>query len=196
MKFQNARFVKAVVEVEALPSFADLPEIAVVGRSNVGKSSLLNHLFGSKNLVKTSSLPGKTRGLNFFMVNEQFLCVDMPGYGYAAVSKSEKRQWAALIEGYLTHRTTLKVLLFLVDSRREPKEEEMEMLAWIHHHHLAAILVLTKVDKLSKAERAAQTKRITDRLKGLPYVHYSSTQNEGRKELIGKLRGLLDEAAR
>ncbi|MBI3901297.1 MAG: ribosome biogenesis GTP-binding protein YsxC, partial [Chlamydiia bacterium] len=119
MKFQNVHFVKSVVATKDLPSFRGLPEIAVVGRSNVGKSTLLNHLFGSKDLVKTSSTPGKTRALNFFNVDNKFICVDMPGYGYAAVSKSETKKWALLIEEYLATRPYM--LLFLFDIRREPR---------------------------------------------------------------------------
>lgn len=196
MKFQNVKFIKTVVQIEDLPFFADLPEIAVVGRSNVGKSSLLNHLFGSKDLVKTSSTPGKTRALNFFNVDSRLICVDMPGYGYA-------ERWSGLIENYLTQRLTLKLLLFLFDIRRIPSEGDLHMLEWIRHHRLPTILVLTKVDKVSQSEKHAQTKRITDRLyqhllklqddgiKDLPYVHYSTTKNEGRKELTTLLNSTL-----
>jgi GTP-binding protein len=188
MKFLNARFVKTVVRIEDLPFLADLPEIAVLGRSNVGKSTLLNHLFGSKDLVKTSSTPGKTRALNFFKVDEQLICVDMPGYGYAAVSKGETQAWAELIEHYLKKRATLKMVLLLFDIRREPSKQDLEMVAWIEHHGLPTLLVLTKVDKVSKSEKSMQTQRITNRIKGLPYVHYSAIKNEGRKELIAILR--------
>lgn len=192
MKFQNVKFVTTVVRSEDLPFFAHLPEIAVLGRSNVGKSTLLNHLFCSKNLVKTSSTPGKTQALNFFKVDEKLICVDMPGYGYAQVPWSEKKRWAALIENYLNTRESLKALLFLFDIRREPNEEDEQMLAWIHHRKLPTILILTKVDKLSRSERLVQTRRITSRLKDLPYVHYSATKNEGRKELILKTREILN----
>lgn len=187
MKFQKARYLITVVQAKDLPECGDLPEIAVLGRSNVGKSSLLNNLFGSKNLVKTSSTPGKTRALNFFLVDEQLICVDMPGYGYAQVPLSEKKQWATLIEQYLNTRSTLKALLFLFDIRRLPNEEDEQMLAWIRHRGLPTLLVLTKVDKVGQSERALQTRRITSRLKDIPYVHYSVTKNEGRKELIAKV---------
>jgi GTP-binding protein len=192
MRFQNVKFVKSVVRSEELPSFGPLLEIAVAGRSNVGKSTLLNHLFGTKDLVKTSSTPGKTKALNFFKVDEKWIYVDMPGYGYAAVSKGEIKEWSALIENYLNNRPTLKVLLFLLDIRREPRGEDLQMVEWIHYHHLPAILVLTKVDKVTQMEKIMQTKRITDVIKGLPYVHYSATQNQGRKELIALLREQLE----
>jgi GTP-binding protein len=191
LKFQNARFIKTVTCLEDLPLDSDLPEVAVVGRSNVGKSTLLNHLFGSKNLVKTSSTPGKTRALNFFQVNGELLFVDMPGYGYAQVSQMEKEGWKKLIESYLNTRKSLKALLFLFDIRREVGEVELQMCAWIFHHQIPTLLVLTKVDKVSRSVRATQTKRIISRIKGLPYVHYSATHNEGRKELIAQLQWLL-----
>ncbi len=194
MKFQNARFVKTVVSLKEIPFFGNLPEMAVIGRSNVGKSTLLNHLFHSKQLVKTSSTPGKTRALNFFNVDGEIICVDMPGYGYAAVSQDEKQRWRALIEGYLNERVSLKILLYLFDIRREPKEEDEQMVEWIRHRNIPAILILTKVDKLNQGERVAQTRRITSRLQGLPYLHYSATKNEGRKELIAKVRTLIDVA--
>jgi GTP-binding protein len=193
MKFHNAQFLKTVVRVEDLPEFRDLPEIAVIGRSNVGKSTLLNHLFGTKGLVKTSSTPGKTRALNFFAVGGECICVDMPGYGYAAVSKNEIRQWGELIENYLNSRETLKALLFLFDIRRDPQEEDLQMVAWIRHRHIPTILVLTKVDKVNKSEYALYTKRITDSFKDLPYVHYSATKNKGRKELIGALNQIFNQ---
>lgn len=191
MKFQTVKFVKSVFSLKELPFFKNLPEIAVVGRSNVGKSSLLNHLFGTKDLVKTSSTPGKTRSLNFYNIDDKLIFVDMPGYGYAAVSKSESKNWAVLIDNYLEERENLKILLFLFDIRRLPSDEDLHMLDWIRHHSIFSILVLTKVDKLSHSERCQQTKRITDRLKDLPYVHYSATKNVGRKELSALLRESL-----
>ena len=191
MKFQNVKFIKTVVRMEDLPFFSDLPEIGVVGRSNVGKSSLLNHLFGSKEWVKVSSTPGKTRALNFFKADEKYIFVDLPGYGYAAVSKKESRAWGQLIENYLSTRSTLKLLLFLLDIRREASPEDMHMLEWIQHHKIDTLLVLTKVDKVSLSEKNQQTQRITNRIKGFPYVHYSATKNVGRKELMALLHARI-----
>ncbi len=191
MKFE-VQFIKTVVQSKELPSFGDMPEIAVAGRSNVGKSTLLNHLFGKKDLVKTSSTPGKTRALNFFNVDQKWICVDMPGYGYAAVSKNEKAQWGKLMESYLNHRETLKGLLFLLDIRREPNDEDLLMLEWIESRKLPTLLVLTKVDKVGQSELVQQTKRITNRIKGFPYVHYSATKNIGRKALLGGLKEILE----
>jgi GTP-binding protein len=189
LKYQEVKFVKSVVAADDLP-LSSFPEVALIGRSNVGKSSLLNHFFGL-NIAKVSSTPGKTRALNFFNVDGHYFFVDLPGYGYAAVSKQESHRWAKLIEHYLCERRSLKLLLFLLDIRREPSPDDMQMLAWIEHNKLEAILILTKVDKVTHAEKSRQTKRITDRIKGLPYVHYSATKNEGRKELMSLLRERL-----
>lgn len=191
MKFQHIEFITTVMKSAQLLALPHLPEIAVVGRSNVGKSSLLNHLF-NKELVKTSSIPGKTRALNFFQVDRRYFFVDMPGYGYAAVSKEEQKNWQELIEGYLSNRQTLKMLLLLLDFRREPSAEDMRMVEWISHYRIPTILVMTKVDKIGKSKRLAQSRRITDRIKGLPYVHYSTTKNEGRRELIASIREGLE----
>jgi GTP-binding protein len=192
MKFQNARFIKTVVDSKGIPFFSNLPEIALLGRSNVGKSTLLNHLFNSKNLAKTSSTPGKTRALNFFNIDEKMIFVDMPGFGYAAVSPLEKKRWGTLIESYLNERPSLRVLLYLFDIRRIPDEMDERMLAWIAFRNIKTVLILTKVDKLNHGERMAQTKRITTQFKEIPYIHYSALKNEGRKELIAKLREMID----
>lgn len=190
--FEKLVFLTTVVNSKALPHFDQLPEIAVVGRSNVGKSSLLNHLFHAKHeVVKTSSTPGKTRALNFFLANNSLVVVDMPGYGFAQGAHSERKNWGALIEEYLNKREQLKVLLLLLDIRRDLSPEDEQMLEWIEHKKIPALLVLTKVDKVNQSEKAKQTQRITSRIKDLPYVHYSATKNEGRKELIAQLRQLI-----
>ncbi len=195
MKFQDAHFLITVANAEDLPDNEKFPEIAVLGRSNVGKSSLLNNLFGSKNLVKTSSTPGKTRALNFFLVDKQLIFVDMPGYGYAEASAQEKKRWASLMEHYLNSRTALKALLFLFDIRRTPGAEDLQMLEWIRYRELPTLLILTKVDKVGQSEKVLQTRRITDRIKEIPYVHYSATKNVGRKELIAQITGYVHGAA-
>jgi GTP-binding protein len=195
MKFNQAQFIKTVVDVKEAPFNAHLPEIAVVGRSNVGKSTLLNHLFGSKKMVKTSSSPGKTRALNFFSVDQKLIFVDFPGYGYAKISKQEQATWRGLIEEYLYTRPTLRLLLLLLDFRHPPTEDDLKMLEWVHSQNLNTIVVLTKVDKLNQSQAATQTKLITGMLKELPYVHYSATKNLGRKELIAKISESVGHAS-
>lgn len=189
--FKNPKFIKTAIKPNHYPILRNLngdilPEIAVVGRSNVGKSSLLNHLFQSKGLVKTSATPGKTQAINFFTLNDQLAFIDLPGYGYAKVSKETRKDWAPMIEKYLESRETLQIVLMLFDIRRTPNEEDINLLHWILGHEKKGILVLTKVDKVTLNERNANTKKIVSAfdIDSLPVVHYSSTKNIGRHQLI------------
>ncbi|MEZ5315418.1 MAG: ribosome biogenesis GTP-binding protein YihA/YsxC [Chlamydiales bacterium] len=188
--FQNPKFLKTVIDPIHFPTFGFLPEIAIVGRSNVGKSTLLNHLFKSKNLIKTSSTPGKTQAINFFSLNDQLIFADLPGYGYARVPFKVKKDWQILVEKYLSAKP--KLILFLVDSRRIPNGDDLQMLEWIEAIQIPAILILTKVDKLKKNQRSQQTKNILDLLHPLPYVHYSVLKNEGRNQLIHFISEVLN----
>lgn len=189
--FKNAKFVITATEPKGYPVLRDqsgniLPEIAVAGRSNVGKSSLLNNLFMSKGLVKTSSVPGKTQSLNFFTLNEQLAFVDLPGYGYAQVPLKMRQKWGPMVQNYLEKRESLKIILLLFDIRRIPNEDDLSLLSWIEHSGKEMILVLTKVDKVTLNERNASTKKILHALNvdSRYCVHYSATKNVGRKELI------------
>lgn len=172
--------------VEYTPGPKDgLPEIAVAGRSNVGKSALLNHLFGRKGLVRTSSRPGKTQAVQFFCVNDQLRFADLPGYGYAVAPKEKQATWSSEVDHYLNQREQLRLLLLLLDSRRTPGSEERELLEWTRQRGLPLILVLTKADKLKKSERAQRQREILETLEGnLPYLFYSTTENLGRAQLI------------
>lgn len=189
--FDRASFVTTAMNVEGYPLLLDergkqRPEIAVAGRSNVGKSSLLNHLFRKKNLVKTSSMPGKTQALNFFKVDGTLTFVDLPGYGYARVSKSLRETWGPMIQSYLKEREALKLLLFLFDIRRMPTEDDFALLDWACHAQRATILVLTKIDKVNQSEKESNTKRILEAfgVENLCFTHYSVPKNRGRNELI------------
>ena len=198
--FQNAKFITTGTAPEHYPTLRHiesgdiLPEIAVAGRSNVGKSSLLNHLFQSKSLVKTSSTPGKTQAINFFTVNDELSFVDLPGYGYAKVPPSVKKQWGPMVQGYVNSRDALKLVLFLIDIRRIPNEEDLRLVEWVVHHQKAMILVLTKVDQVKRNEKMANTQKILKTLncENLHHVHYSSTQGEGRIELIRMIHEALE----
>ncbi|MDF7672079.1 ribosome biogenesis GTP-binding protein YihA/YsxC [Lactobacillus sp. ESL0701] len=128
----------------------DLPEIALAGRSNVGKSSLINSLLNRKNLARTSSQPGKTQTLNFYIVNEEFYLVDVPGYGYAKVSKSQRAQFGEMIQDYLETRENLRGLIILVDSRHEPTKDDIAMYNYAQYLNLPILLVCTKIDKVKK----------------------------------------------
>jgi DNA polymerase-3 subunit epsilon len=195
-----AKFVITAVGVKGYPIIKDnrgtiLPEIAVAGRSNVGKSSLLNHLFQSQKLVKTSSVPGKTQALNFFTFEERIVFADLPGYGYAEVPLAIKKQWGPMVQQYLANRESLKLILFLIDIRRIPNEEDLQFLDWVVHHRKSMILVLTKVDKLKSVEVKLNTQKILEGLKAanIHYVHYSVTKNRGRKELLAMVKEALKE---
>jgi GTP-binding protein len=198
--FKNAKFIKSAIQPKDYPVLRNLqgerlPEIAVAGRSNVGKSTLLNHLFHRKDLVKTSATPGKTQMLNFFTVGEQLAFVDLPGYGYAQVPQAVRKQWGPMVQNYLKNREELKIILCLFDIRRIPNEEDFQMLEWAALSEKGVILVLTKVDKVTKNEKVKNTNLILNAfgMANLHYIHYSATKNIGSKELIAMLQDALND---
>jgi len=163
MIITSAHFVTSAVKSLQYPS-GTLPEIAFSGRSNVGKSSLINTLLNRKHLVKTSATPGRTRLINFFEINASFLFVDLPGYGYAKVPISEKKKWRPMIETYLLTRKTLKGVILILDIRRVPGPEEHQFIEWLCHFNIPKMLVITKSDKLSKSNRIKNQQSIAEAL--------------------------------
>ena len=166
MKILSAEIVASAAGPEGFPS-GDLPEVAVMGRSNVGKSSLLNRLVARRQLARTSGTPGKTRLLHFFRIrrpDRELLLVDLPGYGYAKVSKAERRQWRRLIEGYLESRPPLRAAVLLQDVRRDPGEDEILLLAWLAEREIPTVVAVTKVDKLKRGERLRRLEEIRQAL--------------------------------
>jgi GTP-binding protein len=163
MIIKSAEFVKSAVKPSHYPS-ADLPEIAFAGRSNVGKSSLINTLLNRKHLVKTSSTPGRTQLINFFIINKAFYCVDLPGYGYAKVPAYVKKTWGPMIENYLLTRKTLKGVVLIIDIRRIPGMKELNFIEWLDYYNIPSILILTKADKLSKTKQNKQHFSIAEAL--------------------------------
>jgi len=155
MIIKSAEFVKSAVKPSQYPS-AVLPEIAFTGRSNVGKSSLINTLLNRKRLVKTSSTPGRTQLINFFIINKAFTFVDLPGFGYARVPDSVKKKWGPMIETYLSTRKTLKGVVLIMDTRRIPGVKELNFIEWLCYYNIPCILILTKADKLSKTKQLKQ----------------------------------------
>lgn len=151
MKIKNSEFVISAVSKEQYPDDL-LPEIAMAGRSNVGKSSLINMLINRKNLARTSSTPGKTQLLNFYDLDNKFRLVDLPGYGYARVSKEHKKKWAGIIETYLRERETLLEVIQLVDIRHKPTQQDIDMYKWIKSFGFNGIVVATKLDKVKKSQ--------------------------------------------
>ena len=160
-----------------------LPEIAIAGRSNVGKSSLINHLLNHKNLARVSSLPGKTQTINFFNVDDQLIFADLPGYGFAKRSKTLQQEWAEGIDIYLKDRPALKLLLLLIDSRRTPVEEELSMILWAEHYQKPILIIFTKSDTLTPHEREKQAQIALKELKQNTAMHYSIKDSYSRKIL-------------
>lgn len=191
-EFKNAKFITSAVNPSGYPNPKNdrgelLPEIAVVGRSNVGKSSLLNDLFQSKGLVKTSATPGKTQLINFFTLNGELTFVDLPGYGYAKVPLETRKKWGPMIQNYLAKRDNLQIVLFLFDIRRLPNEEDIALMSWIKANGKPVLLILTKVDKVTQNQKRIAEKKIKERFQeeSPPSIYYSTLKREGRRELIG-----------
>ncbi|HHM02828.1 MAG TPA: YihA family ribosome biogenesis GTP-binding protein, partial [Caldithrix abyssi] len=149
INFHNVQFIKSLINLEHRPQ-PELMEICFIGRSNVGKSSLLNALFGTRKLVKVSSTPGKTQLVNYFMVDNRFYCVDLPGYGFARLPKKEQVKWQKMIEGYLLGNDCLKKIYLLLDARHELQTIDRQMIEWLNHYGLDYSIILSKCDKISK----------------------------------------------
>lgn len=200
LDWTKPRFLKSANALAGYPLIKDdrghfLQEVAVAGRSNVGKSTLLNDLFRAKNLVKTSATPGKTQLLNFFTVDDLLSFVDLPGYGFAKVPLSVQKSWGPMIQEYLATRASLKLILFLFDIRRVPSEEDLELMEWIAKAGKGVILVLTKIDKVTLNEKNANTAKILKAfdVPNIHFVHYSAHKNVGRDVLIKLLNEAFSE---
>lgn len=195
MMITSAEFVTSAVRPAQYPP-PDLPEFAFAGRSNVGKSSLINTLVSRRKLVQTSSTPGKTRLINFFRVNAAFSFVDLPGYGYARVSEEERRRWRPMVEQYLAARDNLKGVVVVLDIRRAPSGEDGQLLQWLERRDIPAVLVATKADKLSKTAQVKQLGLISDALEADldDIVLFSSKSRQGRDGLWNALLELAQAA--
>ena len=193
MKIKSAEFITSATKPSRYPKRA-LPEIAFAGRSNVGKSSLINTLVNRKHLVKTSSTPGRTQLINFFDINGQMGFVDLPGYGYAKVPVSVRKKWGPMIETYLSDRETLRGVVVIMDIRRIPRQEELNLLAWLNHYAIASILVLTKTDKLSKNKQAQQHQLIARALERPKndFILFSAKTRRGKDALWNAILSLVD----
>ncbi len=192
MIIKSAEFIKSAVKPADYPP-VDLPEIAFAGRSNVGKSSLINTLVNRKRLVKTSSTPGRTQLINFFDINETFSLVDLPGYGYAKVPARIQKEWGPMIETYLSMRKTLKGVVLIMDIRRTPRQEEMDFIGWLDSFMIPAILVVTKADKLSKTRQAKQLALIghTLGIERSDLILFSSKTRLGKESVWSVIEDLL-----
>lgn len=184
MEVVKAEFVKSATKPTEYPSEL-LPEIAFVGRSNVGKSSLINVVANRKSLVRTSSTPGRTQLINFFNINDILTLVDLPGYGFAKAPPELRKQWRPMIETYLSSRVNLKAVVLILDIRRTPSDGDLGMLDWLSAYHIHPIIVLTKCDKLSKLERAKQTASIASVINRdkAQLLHFSALSRDGRAQV-------------
>ena len=193
MIIKSAEFVTSAVKKSQYPP-EGLPEIAFSGRSNVGKSSLINTLVNRKRLVKTSSTPGRTQLINFFDINKNLTFVDLPGYGYARVPAAIRKKWGPMIETYLSTRQTLKGVVIIMDIRRLPREEEQNLIHWLAHYSIASILVLTKTDKLSKTKLIKQQAAIIKALAVAKedVILFSAKTRRGKDAVWDAILSLLD----
>ncbi|MDD2510767.1 MAG: ribosome biogenesis GTP-binding protein YihA/YsxC [Syntrophomonas sp.] len=191
LKVKKAELEGIYVDINQLPA-GNLPEIALTGRSNVGKSSLINKICNRKKLAKSSSTPGKTRTINYYLINDQWFMVDLPGYGYARVSREEKSRWKKMIEAYLSQREQLRGVIQLLDIRHEPGENDILMKDWLLHLQIPVLIVATKADKLSRGARMKNMAviRKTLDLPDMPLV-FSAHTGEGVEELKAALAELL-----
>ncbi|EXX89360.1 GTP-binding protein [Paenibacillus darwinianus] len=189
-KITAAEFVISAVRPEQLPEDA-LPEIALAGRSNVGKSSLINKMIQRKALARTSSQPGKTQQLNYYRINEQLYFVDFPGYGYAKVSKVQREKWGQIIEAYIRDRKQLKLLLLIIDIRHPPTKDDCLMYEWLKHHGIPVCIVATKSDKIPRGKWDKHVKMVKETLQAEstdPVVLFSSETGNGREDLWDVIR--------
>ncbi len=184
MQVRTVRFLKSGTSPRHYPP-PDLPEIAFAGRSNVGKSSLINALVNRKGLAKTSNTPGRTQVLNFFLVNETLYITDLPGYGYARAPEAVRRSWGPMVETYLRERKNLRAVLLLLDIRREPNDDDLSLWEWLKTYSIPCLVVLTKADKLPRGQVAARRRAVSGLL-GLDMgavTPFSTKTGEGRAEL-------------
>jgi GTP-binding protein len=196
MQVFQAEFIKSAAKPKDYPP-PGLPEVAFVGRSNVGKSSLINVLAGRKGLVRTSSTPGRTQLINFFDINSILTLVDLPGYGYAKAPPELRKQWGPMIESYLSIRESLKAVVLILDIRRVPSDGDLQMLRWLEMYNIPPILVLTKCDKLSKNEQAKQKSIIAaaiKRDKGM-LLPFSALSKDGRDGIWNEILRILGGSA-
>ena len=185
MIIKSAQFVTSVADANKIPTGGDSPEIALCGRSNVGKSSFVNYIAGQNRLAKTSKEPGRTRLINYFSINQgELTLVDLPGYGFAKVAESEKRKWGNMIEGYLKNSPNLKNVFLLLDIRRDPNEDDVMMINYLYHYAISFTVIATKMDKVSRSEGLKRIRDLAAKLKIgvgniLPVSSYAKTGKEG-----------------
>jgi GTP-binding protein len=192
MKVTSAEFIKSAFNRDHWTTDG-LPEISFLGRSNVGKSSLLNSLLLRKGLARTSNTPGRTQSINFFLVNEKFYFTDLPGYGYARVSKSMRADWGKMAEDYLSEREELALSIQLIDSRHSPTALDKQLNEWLHFHKKKHIIVATKADKLSSNKLQKSLKEIENALPDSKLIAFSSVTGKGKESIWTEISQALNK---
>lgn len=197
MKIKSAEFLISSADYKGCPT-STLPEFAFIGRSNVGKSSLINMLMAKKGLAKTSGTPGKTQLINHFLINEKWHLVDLPGYGYAKVSKNQRDKWQKLISNYLLKRTELTLVFVLLDARLDPQKIDLEFMNWCGENQVPFVMAFTKIDKLSSSELqrnlAKYKKEMLKQWEELPQIFTTSaTASAGRDPVLNYIEAVLKE---
>ena len=192
--FEKQEFIKSIYNLSELPK-NNLPEIILCGRSNVGKSSFINSLFNKKNLAKTSSTPGKTRSINYYLIDGKFYIVDLPGFGYAKTSKKEREFWAKLIGDFFKNSTNIALAFHLVDSRHKPTELDIQLNSLLNYNEVPYVIILSKVDKLKQSEYSSAKKTILQFFPELSFgdnlLYFSSVKGTGKKEVLQRLAALF-----
>ncbi len=190
LTWNKTHYIKSAELPKDYPKISHhINQVAICGRSNVGKSTLLNELTNNSKLAKTSKTPGKTQLLNFFEIDERLVVVDLPGYGFAKVPDKVKNNWGKTITEFLEHAERVELILFLLDIRREPNSEDLEFIHWLHHYQKPFLLVLTKIDKVSKNELPLRTKAVLSQIpyEGFEYIQHSSKTHQGTFDLRTKI---------
>ena len=195
MKITSAEFINSIYDLRTLPKSV-LSEFVFVGRSNVGKSSLINKICNKKSLAKIGSVPGKTRQLNYFLINEEFYLVDLPGYGYAKVPEQIRAGWRKLVEEYISERQNVNMVFVLIDARHEPTYLDELMVSWLEYYEIPYTIVLTKADKISKNKMDKQIYRSSKIVNNddlcQDYIPFSIITGEGKSEIIHLIQEALN----
>lgn len=195
MKISSAEFIKSIYDLRALPNSV-LAEFVFVGRSNVGKSSLINTICNKKKLAKIGSVPGKTRQLNYFLINEKFYLVDLPGYGYAKVPEQIRAGWRKLVEDYISERSNVKLVFVLIDARHEPTYLDELMVSWLEYYEIPFAIILTKSDKISANKMQKQIYRASKIVNNedlcIDYIPFSIVTDEGKYEVLKLVEEYLE----
>jgi GTP-binding protein len=195
MKINTAEFINSIYDLRALPNTV-LAEFVFVGRSNVGKSSLINKICNRKSLAKIGSVPGKTRQLNYFLINNKFYLVDLPGYGYAKVPEQIRAGWRKLVEDYISERRNVRMVFVLIDSRHEPTYLDELMISWLEYYEIPFTIVLTKSDKISKNKMQKQIYKVSKIVNNedlcKDYIPFSIITGEGKNEIMKLIEDSLE----